>query len=254
MPTRRARLRADLERDIRATALAHLRTHGADGLSLRAIARDLGMSAPGLYRYFASRDDLLTALIADSYDDLADHLLVATGAGPDELSDNGRPAPSVEERVTAGAPPMVRLATVARAYRAWARRRPNEFGLIYGQPIPGYAAPEQGVTVTANRRVAEALLRPLVDAWRAGQLRVPGSFADMPPVEGVDRLRRDVAEITGVEVDAALPPYLLSMWSRLHGIVSLEVFGQLAWVFADDAGALFDATIAALIEDCRVAA
>lgn len=244
MATRRERLRAELIRDIKATALAHLREHGADGLSLRAVARDLGVSAPGLYRYYSGRDDLLTALIADSYHDLADHLLVALGADADQLSGVDRRPPQPPQRSDDDASPADRMLAVCHAYRAWARTHPNEFGLIYGDPIPGYAAPEGGETVAASTRVAGTLLRPIVEGWLAGNLQIPDAF-DAELGAGAARLRDDIERILGEPVTSALAAYALSAWAWLHGLVSLEVFGQFDWIYPDGAELLFDAAVRA---------
>lgn len=244
MATRRERLRAELIRDIKATALAHLREHGADGLSLRAVARDLGVSAPGLYRYYSGRDDLLTALIADSYHDLADHLLVALGAGADQLSGVDRRPPQPPHHLDDDASPADRMLVVCHAYRAWARSHPNEFGLIYGDPIPGYAAPEGGETVAANTRVAATLLRPIVEGWLAGGLQVPAAF-DADLGAGAAHLRDDIEQVVGDPVTPALAAYALSAWAWLHGLVSLEVFGQFDWIYPDGAELLFDAAVRA---------
>lgn len=247
IPTRRERLRAALIDDIKATALAHLQAHGANGLSLRAVARDVGLSAPGMYRYFDSRDDLLTSLIADSYNDLADHVLYAADAGA-PASDTGRGTPQVPERATGDAPPAARFRAAARAYRAWSLAHPNEFGLLFGTPIPGYAAPEGGVTVTAVRRMSVALLHPLVEAHLAGHLRVPSGFSDGAVTDRLEDLRADIAVLAGTDVPPALPGLLLAVWSRIHGFVSLEVFHQFTFAFGDDAGPLFEAEVTALVE------
>lgn len=242
MATRRERLRAELISDIKSTALAHLREHGAEGLSLRAVARDLGVSAPGLYRYYSGRDDLLTALIADSYHDLADHLLVALGADASELSGIDRRSPDPPATAAVDATPGERLLIASRAYRAWALAHPNEFGLIYGDPIPGYAAPQGGVTVEASRRVSIGLLGPILDAWSTGDLRISPAF-DADLGDGAEHLRRDIAQMSGREVPAALGMLALSMWSWLHGIVSLEVFGQFHWMYPAGAGPMFEAAL-----------
>lgn len=247
MVTRRARLREELTQQIEAAALAQLQTHGAEGLSLRAVAREVGLSAPGMYRYFDSRDALLTALIAAGYDDLADHVIWAVDGSDQPLSGSDRPTPIVPERVDAGAPPRDRFRASARAYRHWCRTHPKEFGLLYGTPIPGYAAPEEGPTVAAVRRMSIALYRPLVEAHLAGSLRVPDSFAAPELTAHTARLRADVGELAGASVAPGVAPFLLTTWSRLHGIVTLEVFNQFAFAFGDDAGALFEAELAALL-------
>lgn len=247
MATRRERLRAELIHDIKSTALAHVREHGAGGLSLRAVARDLGVSAPGLYRYYAGRDDLLTALIADSYHDLADHLLVALGATDSELSGTDRRRPHPPVRTGDRASPGDRMAVACHAYRAWGLAHPNEFGLIYGDPIPGYAAPEGGVTVDANTRVATALLRPVIESWQRGELRIPAEFdAELGP--GARRLRDDITGMAGGDVPVALGAFALSLWAWLHGMVSLEVFGQLQWIYPDGAAPLFTAALHAQLD------
>lgn len=245
MAGRRERLRAEAIRDIKAAALSHLRQHGAADLSLRAVARECGMSAPGLYRYYDGRDDLLTALIADSYNDLADHLLVAIGAPADELSDISRPAPHPTHRAATDADLADRTRAAFRTYREWARTHPNEFGLIYGDPIPGYAAPEEGVTVVANRRVGLALARLYVDAWFQARLRVHPRFGD----EAIVSALAPMADVVGDAVPPAAAAAMLAAWSRLHGIVTLEVFGQFDWLFGQDAEPLFEAELAAHLDD-----
>ena len=228
MATRRAELRSSLERDLKATALAHLRDHGVGQLSLRAVARDVGLSPAGVYRYFAGRDELLTALISDGYDDLADHLAVALIA---------------EGQAT----PRSRMAAAARAYRAWALEHPHEFALLYGTPIPGYAAPEGGTTVAANRRVGEQLLTPLVEAFAAGTLRIPdpyGADLRMGPA-----LRDDIAALAGRDLPASVGAVAMAAWARLHGIVTLEVLGHLHWIYPDGAGPLFEAALAEQLDD-----
>ena len=114
------------------------------------------MSPAGLYRYFDSLDSLLTELIADAYNDLADTVDTAT-TGPG----------TVRERLLAG----------MLAYRRWSLDHPNQFLLIFGTPIPGYAAPEEGPTVEANRRVGAAFFDVVVDGWRTGTLGPAGPAA-----------------------------------------------------------------------------
>lgn len=247
MSTRRERLRTELIDQIKAAALTQLQTHGAEGLSLRAVARSVGLSAPGMYRYFDSRDDLLTALITEGYDDLADHMLYAVRRD-EQLSDNGRATPIVPERVAADASAADRFRATARAYRQWALTHPNEFGLLYGTPIPGYAAPQGGPTVAAVQRMSIALLAPLVDACLHGNLRIPPGFSSAALSDAMTELHSDITAIADTEVPPELPALLLATWSRLHGIVSLEVFNQFAFAFGDDAAELFEAELTTLID------
>lgn len=248
MPTRRERLREELVADVLDAALAQLQEVGAEDLSLRAIARDVGMSPAGLYRYFDGRDALLTALIAAGFDDLADHLFTALGQQADVTAAHGRPPPKVPEVAGPDAPSGTRQLAVARAYRAWSLDHPNEFGLLYGDPVRDYAAPAGGVTVEANRRVGQAMLTALVEALLAGSLVVPASYAAIVDDPGALTLAEDITGIAGAPIPPGAALAMLGAWSRLHGIVSLEVFEQFSWIYPEDASPMFEAEIAAMID------
>jgi AcrR family transcriptional regulator len=117
-PGARARARAELTEQIKAVARQHLAEHGAAALSLRAVTRDVGMVSSAVYRYFASRDELLTALIVDAYD--------AVGRAAEE-ADAACRRDDVEGRWLA----------LASAVRTWATANPHEYALVYGSPVPG---------------------------------------------------------------------------------------------------------------------
>ncbi|MER5766260.1 TetR/AcrR family transcriptional regulator [Streptomyces sp. NPDC001985] len=208
-PTRRDRLRAETLDEIKAVALRQLREVGAAQLSLRAVATSLGMSPAGLYRYFGSRDALLTALIADAFDRLADAV---------ERARDADPAADVADRLLAG----------LMAYRRWAVEHPQEFGLVYGTPVPGYAAPPDGPTSVATRRVGGAFTPLFVEAWRQDRLRPAGEAASDPA------LARYAAALHP-DVPPAAAAAVLGAWSRLHGLVLLEAFGHLRWLGHDTA-------------------
>jgi AcrR family transcriptional regulator len=248
-PTRRAQARQRTWQELKAAALAEVRDVGPSGLKLRSVARRLGMSPAGLYRYVDSRDGLLTALIADGYHDLADHLEVALGTDPGSLPPRDRPDPAVPVVVGPDAPQVDRLLAVGRAYRAWNVAHPNEFGLLFGDPIPGYEAPAAGPTVDAMGRVGAALARPIVEAAVAGLLLVEPELAD-PAVQGPPGAL-DVLLPDGV--DRAVGPLLLLAWGRLHGQVSLEVFGHHRWLFPDGCEALVVADINRTARDLGLA-
>src|SRR5712691_732588 len=146
--TARERARAEITAEILDAARGYLVTDGAPALSLRAIARDLGMASSALYRYFSSRDELLTRLIIDAYDSL--------GAAAETRE------ATVDRNDLAG-----RFAATCTAVRDWALAHPNEYALIYGSPVPGYVAPAD--TVQPATRVTALLLRIIVDATAAGQ-------------------------------------------------------------------------------------
>jgi len=210
--TARERARAELTTEITALARAQLATVGAAGLSLRAVARELGMASSAMYRYFPSRDDLLTRLIIDGYD--------ALGAVAEAADD---PA----------AAPLHRWVAVCRAVRAWALAHPHEYALLYGSPVPGYAAPPD--TVPAAVRVGVVLGRVLGDAARAGTL----PDAAGAPTGTVDPAVVDVLGGEHPALDDRVRARALLAWSGLYGTVSFEVFGHFVGSVAD-ADAFFD--------------
>ncbi len=198
----RAANREAMEQQIRELGRSHLRTHGAAGLSLRAIARDLGVVSSAVYRYVPSRDDLLTLLLAEGYTDLADAVDAAVGRVDDE-------------------DPESRLLNAATSVRLWAVADPARWALLYGSPVPGYAAPAEQ-TVVPGTRVVATLLRELGGAYGRGLVR-----DDLPGGSAV--LSSDLAAIRD-EFGPALPDAVIAagsmLWATLIGAVSLEVFGQ----------------------------
>ncbi len=202
--TARERVRAELTREITDTARRHLATAGASGLSLRAVARELGMVSSAVYRYFPSRDDLLTALIIDGYNNI--------GAAV-EQADAAR-----ERDDHAG-----RWLAACHAVRDWALAHPHEYALLYGSPVPGYRAPQD--TVAAAIRGTAVLGSIVADAHRAGTLQ-PFDNCPTPPAsfsDDADRLRE---VLPGVPDDVAARA--VSAWTGLYGWVSFELFGQFA--------------------------
>lgn len=198
--TARERARAELTAEITDSARRQLADVGAAALSLRAVARELGMASSAVYRYFPSRDDLLTRLIIDGYDDL--------GA-------------AAEAADTPDAPPLERWLAVCRAVRTWARAHPHEYALLFGSPVPGYQAPED--TVAAASRVGVVLGRILGDAARAGALPPAGDERDAALVSD------DAVAVLGGEhpsLDDAVRLRALLAWSSLYGAISFELFGH----------------------------
>jgi AcrR family transcriptional regulator len=200
VPTARERVRAELTADITDAARRQLAEVGAAALSLRAVARELGMVSSAVYRYFPSRDELLTRLIIDGYDDLG-----ATAEAADHPS----------------APPAERWLAVCRAVRGWAKGHPHEYALLYGSPVPGYHAPED--TVPAASRVGIVLGRILGDAARSGALPPAAGERDPGLVSG------DAVEVLGGEhpaLDETVRVRALTAWSALFGTISFELFGH----------------------------
>ena len=206
--TARARVRQTMVAEIKQAARAQVATAGAAGLSLRLVCRDLGMSSSAIYRYFASRDELLTALILDGYD--------AIGAAAEDAD-----AASGQRR------PRQRFAHIAAAVRSWAHEHPHEYALLYGSPVPGYSAPPE--TIWPATRVAVAFARVLVDAHHE-------AHPDMAPVP-MNRADLDPG-ISGVLPDfAALPDDLIAdglmAWTAVFGLISFELFGHLIGSVSD---------------------
>ncbi len=205
----RARIRAELTAEIKDAARRQLAQDGAAALSLRAVAREVGMVSSAVYRYFPSRDDLLTALIVDAYD--------AVGQVAEEAVDAARV--NVADRWLA----------IARAVRGWALDHPNEYALIYGSPVPGYAAPPD--TIGPAARPALALLRIVVDGVAAGEID--------PTPRGPAMARTVHADLTGLRRQAApgVPDEVLARglaaWTQLFGMISFELFGHLHNVIHD---------------------
>jgi AcrR family transcriptional regulator len=226
--TARERARVELTREIKEEARRQLADNGANGLSLRAVARELGMVSSALYRYYPSRDDLLTALIIDAYDAVGDAAERAiAGAAP-----GAAPATSARERWLAG----------CHAIRAWARSNPHEYALIYGSPVPGYRAPE--ATVGPASRVPLAFVGLVRDALSGGEVTAAGEAL---PVTGA--LAEQAAALSALLSSPELPPDALVraviVWTQLFGMISFELFGQFTGSF-EPADALFAHTVVQL--------
>jgi AcrR family transcriptional regulator len=202
----RARARAEITTAIKEAARRQLAAEGAAKLSLRAVARELGMVSSAVYRYFPSRDELLTALIIDAYDSLG------------EAAEQARDAAS-------DATPGEHWTAVCEAVRGWALAHPHEYALIYGSPVPGYSAPE--TTVRAASRVGLVLIGILRDAHQGPGLAAPPLPADLRPE--AERMAADFAPELPPEVAAPL----VAAWAQLFGLIGFELFGQFNRVVED---------------------
>lgn len=210
--------REDVTTRILLLGRAHLAEHGAAALSLRAISRELGMVSSAVYRYVANRDDLLTLLVVDAYTEVADAVDAAiAGSGPRPWS--------------------ARVLSAANALRDWAVREPARYALIYGSPVPGYAAPPER-TVEPGTRVIRAVLGLVSEGVAAGAISGGPS-----PVPLDARLRADldaVARELGLDLDPDVLARAVMLWSAMIGAVSLEVFGQYGADTFTDPGRLFE--------------
>ncbi|MEU6818830.1 TetR/AcrR family transcriptional regulator [Streptomyces sp. NPDC046860] len=202
----RARARTEVTAAIKDEARSQLAAEGAAKLSLRAVARELGMVSSALYRYFPSRDDLLTALIIDAYDSLGEAAETAHAGVPEGQF-------------------MRRWTTVCEAVRAWALAHPHEYALIYGSPVPGYAAP--ATTIASAARVAMVLIGIVRDADRGPGLTGPALPAELRAEAA--RMAADIAP----ELPPEAAPAMVAAWAELFGLVGFELFGQFEQVVAD---------------------
>jgi AcrR family transcriptional regulator len=201
-PNRRTRLRAWTREEIKAGAWRQLEEHGVEGLSLNAIAKELGMTGPALYRYVTSRDELLADLVVDAWEELADALERAA-------------------EQNSGAPAAKRLGAIGLAYRAWALAQPHRYRLAIQTPLgSGELAPERVIPA------AQRCMAPILDAIEG----LPA--ARKPKLQPPDDLRAELETWTERVGGQPLPASVLLrgvvFWSRLHGLVSLELDRHLA--------------------------
>ncbi|MEU3527631.1 TetR/AcrR family transcriptional regulator [Streptomyces sp. NPDC038707] len=196
--TPRERYRAQVRDEIKKHAWEQIATAGASALSLNAIAKRMGMSGPALYRYFAGRDELITALIRDAYRSLADTVRARAEAGAD-------------------------LHGIAHALREWALADPQRYFLVYGTPVPGYRAPED------TTRIAAEVMAVILDVCTAGQ----GPDGPPSPLETHLEEHRDWAGQHPASSSALRRA--LAFWTRLHGVLSLELAGQFTGMRFDPA-------------------
>lgn len=200
----------------------HLVSHGAAGLSLRAIARDLGMVSSALYRYVASRDELLTLLLVDAYTELADTV----------------------DRARAGVAGSWRddVLAIARAAREWAVAQPASWALLYGSPVPGYQAPSDR-TLRPGTRVIGAFFHAIAAGIDAGEIEVTNALAPQPMSSDFERLRREFNFIG--DDDVVSKGFLV--WAAVVGAISLEVFGGYGPNTLTEPGAVFDTQVRLLL-------
>jgi AcrR family transcriptional regulator len=212
----RARVRAELTREITDVARRHLASAGAGALSLRAVAREMGMASSAVYRYFPSRDDLLTTLIVEAYD--------ALGAAAERAEAAAR-----SDGVAGAAGLRRRWRAACRAAREWALAHPHEYALVYGSPVPGYAAP--ATTVVPAGRVGELLCRIVADGVAEGLVdpAAEPTGADGTLVPGL------AARVGLPEPDAgsSLTARAILAWCSLFGLINFELFGHTHNVVAD---------------------
>jgi AcrR family transcriptional regulator len=202
---RRERLRAETTAEIKKVALDLMAAGGPDAITLRAIAREMGMTANAIYGYFATRDDLVTTLINDVCTALADAVDVAWAA-------------------TSANDPATRIRAWADAFRNWSLANPQGFRLIFGDPVPGYHAPEGGVAPDAVRRICTGVTGLAAAAWPYARHLYEDSDFEWSDFDAglLDDVRPAFPELPPAGVALAL-----RIRGHLHGLVSLEVYGHM---------------------------
>ncbi|HUC05677.1 MAG TPA: TetR/AcrR family transcriptional regulator [Acidimicrobiales bacterium] len=222
----RARVRAEIITEILEAARQELSEVGPAGLSLRAVARNLGMVPSALYRYFPSRDDILTALIVESYE--------AVGRAAEEADAAARTGKGGESAT------MERWVAVAHAVRTWAHTHPREWALIYGTPVTDYEAPEG--TVEAALRITSVITGIFADST-AG-VADPGAPPRhiLPAPAGLAAVVAPMEELLLPGRPPEVVAAVLIAWTHLMGIVSLELFGHFKGA-TTDFSATFDYTV-----------
>lgn len=218
---RRERARAATIEEIKESALGLMREQGTVDVRFTDIARVMGITPPALYRYFADRDELLTALITDAYNDLGRRVAAARDG--------------VADRDIGG-----RWLAAAQAYREWATTEPQQFSLVFGLPVPGYVAPEEGPTTEAASRALSQLSALFVDAQVRGKLR-RALIREVDPVLEVCAHGKN--DDLGVEIPAENFQAMLTAWASLHGFTSLEAYGHFDWMEPAARDALFLAQV-----------
>lgn len=223
--SRRERMRDATSQEIKDVAREHLRAHGPSGISLRGIARVIGMTAPALYRYYSGLDDLLAAMIETYTNEICD----AMEAAREELPEDDLGG---------------RLIAVTRTFRQWALENRPEFTMIFGSPVPAVTRPEDGAGMyEAGARFGGIFFTLFAELWRRQPFPIPAD-EEIPPV-----LRRELesfAASCGAD-EAGVPLGVIRMfaasWVRLYGMVAMEIFGHVAFL-VEDAEPLFEAELA----------
>src|ERR1700740_799357 len=197
--------------------------HGAGGLSVRAIARDLGMVSSAVYRYVSSRDELLTLLLVDAYSDLAHTVDLARETVGDQWSDD--------------------VIAIARAARRWAVAHPARWALLYGSPVPGYHAPAER-TISVGPRVVATFFDAVAAGIATGDIRLTNDVAPQPMSSDFERLRHEF----GFPGDDRVVAKCFLLWAAVVGAISLEGFGQYGADPLTDPAAVFDAQVRLLVD------
>jgi AcrR family transcriptional regulator len=223
IPTRRERLREATFEEIKSTAWKQIAEQGVAALSLRAIAREMGMTAPGLYRYYPSRDDLVTALIVEAFNSFS----AALEEARDEYKQDDH---------------VGRFRALSRTYFDWAIAHSQKYVLLFGTPVPGYVFSREAGP--AAQRAFLILQGVIGEAHAAG--RITGELAALRLPAGL-RSQYDALKKMGMPYSPIVTHLALSVWATIHGISSLYLYSYLTGFLADQSGAFVDLEIEKMV-------
>jgi AcrR family transcriptional regulator len=224
---RRDRVRAATTDEIKQTARRLLVQQGPEAVSLRAIARQMGMTAPALYRYFDSHEKLIKHVIADIFTELTDDLRAAIDSAG----------------AAAGGGLTEQVIAACREFRRWSLGNKREFGLLFGTPLPGVSVEKDEITAECGAQFGNTFFALILELWRKNPFPVSPDDAIDPGLRGQLERYRDGLGALGAGLPLGLLLIFLRCWTRLYGMLSLEVFGHLGFAL-DDAEPMFELMLA----------
>jgi AcrR family transcriptional regulator len=231
--SRRDRLRAATVQEIKETARRLLVSQGPGAVTLRAIAREMGMTAPGLYRYFSSHEELIKHVIADIFSELADDLDAAVAAAG---------AAAAGKEVVAGL--TGKMVAACQEFRRWSLAHKEEYSLLFGSPLPGLSDEPDEIIDECGTRFAGVFFALFLELWQRNPFPVPAPEELDPALRRQLELYLDaiMAGFPSARLPAGAMLTFLRCWTRLYGAVTLEVFGHLRFAL-DDPAPMFEYTL-----------
>jgi AcrR family transcriptional regulator len=222
-PSRRDRVRAATTEEIKQTARRILVTEGPDAVSLRAIAREMGMTAPALYRYFGSHEELIKHVCADIFTELANDIRAAIKSAD----------------AATGGDMTTKVLAACWEFRRWSLNHPREYGLVFATPLPGLHVQQDEITAEGGGQFGNTFFELMLELWRRRPFPVPADTEIDPGLlRQLERYRDGLGSMAeGLPLGLLL--IFLRCWVRLYGIVSLEVFGHLSFAL-DDGKPMFE--------------
>jgi len=212
-PTRRERLREQTRAEIKGAARAQLVANGPAGIQLRAVARDVGLTAPALYRYFPSLEDLIEAVTVDLFDELCDAMEAAAASATD---------------------PFDRMLALSRGFRGWAMTHPHEFGLLFAIAPTALGQQPSNACQKASDRFGNLFAGAFIAMWDASPFPVPADD-DVPGDlrAGLDPYWTWLTTNVAPNMPVGAVVTFLEGWVRIFGCVAMEAFGHLSWALPD---------------------